>query len=375
MMTELTRRRLPAVVASAFLLLCGCAKHVTVSPPTPTPKPTPPPVYSLLDGAQVPPGSGRHRVAAVMIDNYPIDARPQSGLRAADIVYEVEAEGGITRYMALFLEGQAQKIGPVRSARTYFVDLARPYDALFAHAGENDDVWEPLRELRLAGFADMDQIVGTPQAFWRDDTRDMPHNLYTSLARMRKTAGQYGYKDTPLGAEEFAFAPADDQSAPAVAASPQTTPLGAMPTASGASPGPSSSPSSGADAVATFWNGYTVRFHPVAGGYERIIDGVVQHDRDDPTPYNVADIIVVWIPARVLDSLGDLAMNVYGTFPAVLVRDGHATTASWVAPGPTIMPQLLDPSGDDVPLAAGQIYVEVLPQGGTLRFGKNIWSH
>jgi hypothetical protein len=247
--------------------------------------------------------------------------------------------------MALFLEGNAHKIGPVRSARTYFVDLARPYDPLYAHAGENDDVWGPLKELRESGFADMDEIVGTPEAFWRDRSRDMPHNLYTSTDRLRTTASKYGYKDESLDAEEFAFTP-DPPSA-------ENPP----------------------DAILTFWRNYTVRFHPVAHGYVRTIGAEVQHDLNDPRPYIVADIIVVWIPAKVLDRLGDLEMNVYGRFPAVLVRDGTAMPGRWVAPGPNAMPELLDAHGEALPLAPGQIYIEVLPQGGTLKSGKNIWSY
>ena len=329
-----------------LVLLASCAKHAVAPPrpPAPTPHPTQQ-VFSLLNGVAVPPKSGNHRIAAVMIDNYPIDARPQSGLKDADVVYEVEAEGGITRYMALFLETTPKEIGPVRSARTYFVDLARPYDPLFAHAGENDDVWGPLRDLREAGFADMDEIVGTPEAFWRDSSRFMPHNLYTSIAKIRKTAPRYGYKDTPLLGEEFAFA----SNAPDPPAPP--------------------------DAVLTFWRNYTVRFHLTPAGYERIIAGQVQHDRNDSTPYHVADIIAVWIPAKVLDSIGDLAMNVYGTFPAVLIRGGIATPAKWVAPGPNTMPELLGKDGEAMFLTPGQIYIEVLPQGGTVRNGKNIWSY
>jgi hypothetical protein len=342
------RLQLSALLASLLAAaVAGCAHRAVVprARPSPSPSPTATPVYSLLDGEQVPPGSGNHRIAAVMIDNYPYDTRPQSGLREADIVYEVEAEGGITRYMALYLEQTPAKIGPVRSARLYFVDLARPYNPLFAHAGENDDVWGPLRDLREDGFADMEQIVGTPEAFWRDPNREMPHNLYTSIARLRATAPKYGFKDTPFDAEEFAFTP-----------DPTMPPI---------------SP----DAILTFWNNYTVRFHPAGQGYVRIIDGQVQHDLGDPRPYLVADIIAVWIPARVMDNQGDLHMDVYGRFPAVLVRDGTATPATWVAPGPNTLPELLDGRGQPVPLAPGQIYVEVLPQGGTLKVGKNIWSY
>ncbi|MDQ6767462.1 MAG: DUF3048 domain-containing protein [Candidatus Eremiobacteraeota bacterium] len=343
------RRSFGRALLVAFLVLAGCARPAVAPGPTPTPSPspspTPLPVYSVLNGVQIKPRTGDHRIAAVMIDNYPINARPQSGLRDADIVYEVEAEGGITRYMALYLEAQPKQIGPVRSARTYFVDLARPYNPLFAHAGENNDVWAMLADLRESGFADMDQIVGTPEAFWRDPSRDMPHNLYTSIAKMRATGPKYGYKDTPFVAEEFAFTP---------------------------DPAPTASPP---EVTVTFWNKYSVRFHPKANGYQRIIAGSVQHDLNDPTPYSVADIIAVWIPAKVLDELGDLEMNVYGSFPALLIRDGQAVPATWYAPNPNRLPLLLDKAGEALALAPGQIYVEVLPQGGTVKTGKNVWSY
>jgi len=341
------RRRWSFIVLTLCALVSGCGKHATAPAVTlsPQPSPTASPVYSVLNGAVVPPRSGEHRIAAVMIDNYPIDARPQSGLRDADLVYEVEAEGGITRYMALFLEHTPAQIGPVRSARTYFVDLARPYDPLFAHAGENDDVWGPLKELRAAGFADMDEIVGTPEAFWRDSSRYMPHNLYTSIARMRSTAPKYGYPDRVFSQPAFAFYE-------------DPPPAGPLP-----------------DTVVTFWNHYTVRFHFAGRAYQRIIQGVVQHDLNDKAPYTVSDIIAVWIPAKVLDSLGDLEMEVYGKFPAVLVHDGKALPGRWFAPGPNALPQLLDLHGSPLALTPGQVYVEVLPQGGTLQSGKNIWSY
>lgn len=342
------RRVWLGMILSVGVLAAACAKHAAPTPPpppAPSPRPTASPVYSVLNGAQVAPHSGEHRLAAVMIDNYPVEARPQSGLHDADIVYEAEAEGGITRYMALFLERTPAIIGPVRSARTYFVDLARPYDPLFAHAGENDDVWGPLRELRAGGFADMDEIVGTPEAFWRDASRNMPHNLYTSIARLRKTAPKYGYPDRQFVQPAFAFY--DDP-----------PPSGPLP-----------------DATLTFWRHYIVRFHPKGPVYERVIDGVVQHDRGDPRPYAVSDIIAVWIPAKVLDDIGDLEMNVYGTYPAVLVHDGKATPGRWIASGPNSLPQLRDLHGSLLALTPGQVYIEVLPQGGTLQNGKNVWSY
>ena len=350
-----------AFAAAVTIAIGGCARRpAPVTPPSPPVSPKPM-ATDPLNGMMVDPHALRHRVAAVMIDNYPIDARPQSGLHDAEIIYEVEAEGGITRYLALYLAASPSKIGPVRSARTYFVDIARPYDPLFAHAGENDDVWEPLKELRADGFADMEEIVGTPEAFWRDETRDMPHNLYTSIALLRKSAPNHGWPDTPFNGAPLHFEPAAQ---PAPASSAAVT-LPAAPTPPGA-----------VDSFdLNFWDDYTVTYRRDGDAFERVIDNVVQHDRDDARPYRVADVVVVWIPARVLDAQGDLAMDVYGDYPAAVVRTTGVTEARWSAPGAQDTPLLADASGKAVALTPGQIYIEVMPQGGRLDVGKLRITH
>ncbi len=363
--TRALAARTAAIAAAITVAAGGCAHHPAIKPaPVTVRLPSPKPLAAdPLNGVLMDPAVLRHRVTAVMIDNYPYDARPQSGLHDAEVVYEVEAEGGITRYMALFLAASPSKIGPVRSARTYFVDLARPYNPLFAHAGENDDVWEPLKELRTQGFADMEEIVGTPEAFWRDDVRDMPHNLYTSVARLRKSAPNHGWPDTP-----YAGAPLNFETAAAPAPSASASPL--------VDPVPQITPHVAVnDFTVGFWLNYSVAFHRVGNSFERLISGDVQHDLGDARPYKISDIIVVWIPARVLDSLGDLSMDVYSDFPAAVVRTDGVTRARWSAPGPNDLPYLADASGKAVALVPGQIYIEVVPQGGRLDVGKLHITH
>lgn len=368
------------VLCALLVLSGGCAAPPNPPPPsTPTPTPTPA-VEDPLNGAMVSPDAPKHRIAAVMIDNYP-DARPQSGLYSADIVYEVEAEGGITRYLALFLGNTPKEVGPVRSARTYFVDLARPYAPFFAHAGQNDDVIEVLAGLRAAGFADMDEIQHTPEAFWRDNTRDMPHNLYTGIARIRKVGPTYGYADKAFAGDRFAFASLTSESSasapPTLDETPTPTPRSSATTNPHATPTPSAAPAIPPvpNVVASFWLEYDVDFVWDGAAYQRFIDGQAQHDRDDDRPYEVDDIVVVWIPAKVLDAIGDLSMNVYGSYPAVLVRDDSAVEGTWIAPGPSSPPSLVDDSGTPLPLKPGQIYVEIMPQGSSLTLGKKSWSH
>ena len=333
------------VVAAALASLFGaCARHpvvhrAAIKPPTQAPLAANP-----LNGLMVVPRAIRHRVAAIMIDNHP-HARPQIGLRGADVVYEAEAEGGITRYMALYLNHTPKVIGPVRSARLYFVNFALPYDPYFAHVGENDDVWGPLAELKSQGFADFEQIVGAPEPFWRDWSLPSPHNMFTSIALLRKWGPRYNWPDRPYHGEQFAFDPwrviVDDPP----------------------------------DVELTFWRQYTVRYRYQRGSYLRYVAGVLQHDAGDRRPYRVADVITTWMPARIIDSQGDLIMRVFGTFPAVLAHDGKFYAGKWIAPGPDSMPQFVRNDGKPVELSRGQIYIEILPQGGALRIGKKLWTY
>jgi hypothetical protein len=361
-------------LAIAAALAAGCARSsgplpVQTSRTTPSPLPT---IADPLNGSGASPANLRHRIAAVMIDNFP-DARPQSGLHDADVVYEVEAEGGITRYLALFLGSAAAEVGPVRSTRTYFVDLARPYDPFFAHAGQNDDVIDVLKGLRASGFADMDQIQHTPEAFWRDDARDMPHNLYASVVKIREVGPKYGYADTPFRARGFEFD--DDRADPGSAA------LGGAPTSSASADAllsPAALPTSPPlvpEVVLSFWQDYDVHFVWDGVAYQRFIDGQAQHDRDDDRPYEVSDIVVVWVPATVLDAIGDLRMDVYGSFPALLIHQGRVASGSWNASGPGTLPSLVGANGSTLPLTRGQIYIEVMPQGSSVKIGKQTWSH
>ena len=78
-----------------------------------------------------------------MVNNHPL-ARPQSGLNKADIVYEIFAEGNVTRFLAIFQSEQPEKIGPVRSARDYYIELAKGYDSLYIAHGNSPEAKKML---------------------------------------------------------------------------------------------------------------------------------------------------------------------------------------------------------------------------------------
>lgn len=105
------------------------------------------------------------------------DARPQSGLSQADFIYEVMTEGGITRFLALFNSNYSEKIGPIRSARYYFLDLAKEFDLPFVHCSGSYDTLDILS--KNTTFKSINEM-NYGNYFSRDNSRKTPHNLYTS---------------------------------------------------------------------------------------------------------------------------------------------------------------------------------------------------
>ncbi|MGH2368486.1 MAG: DUF3048 domain-containing protein, partial [Chloroflexota bacterium] len=158
------------------------------SPPPPTPTPV---LYSPLSGKQVEdPDLIRRRIVAVKIDNAPA-ARPQFGLGVAELVYEQLAEGGLTRFLAMFLQQEPQRVGPVRSARLTDIYLGQEWDFLLAYAGAGRTTSKLLAEALIPLFKAPElgeRLQGTP--YWRDPNRPIPHNMFVKIAAVREAAKQ-----------------------------------------------------------------------------------------------------------------------------------------------------------------------------------------
>ncbi len=123
------------------------------------------------------------RPVAVMIDNDVAASRPQMGLESAYMIYEIVVEGGATRFMALFKDHTLEKVGPVRSARHYFLDYALEHDAIYCHAG-----WSPQasKDISNLGVNNINGVMGSDGTiYWRDNTYDRSwHNLYTGVDKL-----------------------------------------------------------------------------------------------------------------------------------------------------------------------------------------------
>ena len=127
-----------------------------------------------------------------MIDNHS-DAWPQAGLNQAYMVYEIIVEGGETRLMALFKGADLDKIGPVRSARHYFIDYAMENDAIYVHFGQSPQAQSDIKKFSIN---DINGIAEDGTTFWRVKDKYAPHNAVTSTEKLLESAKNKNYRTT-----------------------------------------------------------------------------------------------------------------------------------------------------------------------------------
>jgi len=145
-------------------------------------------VANTLSGRQVDASINARPVVGVMIENS-TDARPQSGLNDAGVVFEAVAEGGITRFLALFQDKNPSYLGPVRSVRPYYIQWAMGFDAGIAHVGGSP---EALQNIKSWKAKDLDQFANGAY-FRRITSRVAPHNVYTSMDQLFELSNKKGY--------------------------------------------------------------------------------------------------------------------------------------------------------------------------------------
>ncbi len=179
-----------AVGAAALLAACGSKSGATTTSTAKASTTTTaaPPTYALTGLPQVPGGPNPNRPPLmVKIDNAP-QAWPQSGIDHADVVYEEQVEGGLTRYMVVFQSQDAAKVGPIRSIRGTDAALAAQTGGLIAYSG---GIPTFIAEVQATGVVDVGaNLAGS--AYYRDYSRPAPHNLYSSTAALYKAAGGRG---------------------------------------------------------------------------------------------------------------------------------------------------------------------------------------
>lgn len=256
-------------------------------------------VEHALSGELVPPSLAHSQAVAVMIDNHQ-DARPPSGLSQAKLVYEAEAEGGITRYLAIFTLAQdLDEIGPIRSARPYFIDLSQGLDALYVHVGGSPAA---LARIAAENIPHMNQFY-QGQYFWRDEDKPRPHNVYTSTDLVQEYCEDNGFA---LGGRDAGWFYKDEASAEARPQDPDPI------------------------RISYTFDGHEVKwlYNHSENEYLRYVDKKPHKDSSDSL-IRAKNVIIQWVNGEVLDEKLRLDMDVIGEGEAMACLDGACQKVDW----------------------------------------------
>jgi len=316
--------------------------------PTATPTPAPALVPAPLTGRMVTPAVAKRHVVAVMIDDHPA-ARPQSGFNDASVVWQAPAEGGIPRYMMWFQDSVPPAVGPVRSARVYFLAWASEWDAVYAHVGGSPQAMKLLREKGQGQVVyNADEFRWGGIYFHRTKDRFAPHNVYTSGKELYTLSRRLGAKNQVMK-PAWRFAPD---------ASLAFRPVG------------------GTISTVYPWNTITYRYDRATNTYRRSVSGEKrQTDRGRKAfvaPKNVIVMSMSFAPLNDGSKKHRLEAQFIGQGPAWISTNGKTIKGTWKKTSMTSPTRFYDKAGNLVTLTVGQTFVQVMPRGSkiTIKDGK-----
>ena len=294
-------------------------------------QPPPPAYFSPLTGKPIAnEAATKQPVTAIMMENSP-DSRPQSGLKDSGVVFEAIAEGGITRFLALYQQEKPGIIGPVRSVRLYYVQWANPFNASIAHVGGS---LFALREVRNGKYRDIDQFYngGT---YWRATDRYAPHNVYTSFAKLDALNASKGYNTS-----EFTGFNRKDLAA---SKTPNATSINV-----GIS-GPA------------YNSSYT--YDAATNTYPRSQGGAPHLDREQGQIAPVSVVVMNVNMTRTFEDGYREQITTLGNGPVTIFQDGVAITGKWHKQYLESQLSFTTDDGKDIPLNRGQTWITAIPNG------------
>lgn len=289
---------------------------------------------SPLDGTMVEQNANRHPLA-IMIENH-TQSRPQSGLIDGSIVYETLAEGGITRFMAIYGPKAPNQIGPVRSARTYYVDWAEEYDAYYTHFGGAADA---LKKIKTDGVKDLNGMTNSGSAFWRKWYPGVSQSEHTAFTDPRKlyTLAQKWPNTAPIATYTFK----DD---PAIESRPPTGTL-----------------SIDFSGNATF--AVKFAYDPASNTFLRSMAGLPHKDRITGLQIAPKNIIVQTASEIYKKGKKDHDVQTIGSGKAKFFIDGKMTTGTWTKTSSKTRTIFKDDAGVQIILNRGQTWIAVVRPG------------
>lgn len=334
----------------------------TMTPMAASPSPLPPTPTATIPGligpgnlpANVNPLTGEtvndpailaRRPLAIKISNYPPIVRPQAGLNSADLVFEHYAEGGVTRFTAVFYGHDADPVGSVRSARFIDLEIPKMYDAAFGYSGSSG----PVRQL-IAASPFFERVISPDfghGGFYRveDPNKAVEHTLFTSTERLRFILGERGLNVPPVFHSQMAFS--------------LNVPAGGL---------PATVIEVQYAATYAYWS-----YDTTTNRYLRWTEGVSHTDANTGQQLAFRNVIVLGAHHENTDILEDLVggghysiqIQVWGQGPASIFRDGQRFEGQWRRENPDDMLTFYDLQGNILPLGVGNTFFQLVPLGFT----------
>lgn len=348
-------KRILALVLSMLMVLClfsGCGKDEA--------NPSAPDVngdglnqnevvsgpINPLTGEKVSEDKSDLRPYCVMINNHP-DARPCVGLSQASIIYEALAEGGITRMMAVFNDVDGVTVGSLRSARPYYISMAQAYDAIYVHAGGSEQAYSDIKSL---GIDNIDGVRGArsgeASCYYRDKTRlsqgkNVEHTLFADGSKLASfAANNYELKhsssyDTGYGLKFSADAASQCTSS----AADFTVPYGYYKT--------------------------TFKYNADKKCYNAFISGTEYADGGNNSSIDLANVIVLNIPTKTIDSYGRQAMEMTGSGTGYFFTGGKYVEINWSRADRADNFHYTLKDGTPLNLSIGKTWISIAPLDST----------
>lgn len=279
------------------------------------------------------------KMVAVIIENHTDSRRQMAGLEEASLVFEAEAEGGITRFLAFFPYQSPERVGPVRSARPYFVRWAEQFNSALAHAGGSDlglsTIYTSGNVFDLDGLA----LEGGLKYFTRDYVYYAPHNLFTNIKELRELMDDRGW-DKPLeGDSYFLFGSAEANSSPSM-------------------------DDEQADTIHIYYPfpQYFVRYDYDEDDelYYRYQDGNPHIDHGSEKQITASNVVVLTTNYYPTDDVGRLYMKTEGEGDMYLFRNGYVFPGTWERMSTTDTYKFYNENGDEMSFAPGKTWISVV---------------
>ncbi len=266
---------------------------------------------------------------AVVIENHPT-SRPQSGLNEAELVYEFLVEGGLTRFLAFYFSEVPGEIGPIRSLRSYMVETAASYDSRLLHIGASPLGYQYLSQLQVDHLDE----ISRGSYYWRESERSRPHNLFTGRGSLPEETREKHFAVLSNGKPHNFKAPA------------------------------SLAVREKADEVEIkYWGGYTVyyQYNEDERNYLRFLgDASRPHFSTAGDQLTARNIIVMYVPTRVIDDIGRLKMELDSQGELLFFQKGTVISGYW-SKNPKGETEYYNREGKPLEFLPGSTWIQVVP--------------